>query len=77
MCVEQEISEQKGKLLADDFGDKLLGLRALEPKIIHECFNLCFEEEEEEEEQEEEETLLVNDTTYKSEILRLRNSSFK
>ena len=36
--------------------------------------NTCTEEEEEE---EEEETLLVNDTTYKIEILSLRNSSFE
>ena len=35
--------------------------------------NTCTEEEEE----EEEETLLVNDTTYKIEILSLRNSSFE
>ena len=34
--------------------------------------NTCTEEEE-----EEEETLLVNDTTYKIEILSLRNSSFE
>ena len=35
-----------------------------------------WHKEEEEEEEEEKETLLVNDTTYKSEILSLRNSSF-